>query len=57
MNTVSSNKLNLIKEDIVKSGKRRNSFIDEYNCGCSINPYFFTINKVCNRHFIMLNTN
>lgn len=44
--------LDAIKEDIAK-GKKLNDFGD-YECGCSLNPKFLTINKMCDKHSRMI---
>ena len=65
--SITMDSLNAIKADIYKQGKRGKSLRNlqsfpihfnhhggEYNCGCSINPRHFTINKLCPKHFKML---
>jgi hypothetical protein len=47
--------LDVIKEDILKGSKLNDH--GDYSCGCSLNPRFQTINKMCDRHSRMIGSN
>lgn len=44
--------LDTIKAEILK-GKKLNDYGD-YECGCSLNPRYALINKMCNKHQRMI---
>lgn len=48
-------KMNSIKTDI-KKGKKLNDFGD-YECGCALNPYYGTLNRLCTKHSRMVEKN
>jgi len=67
MRTIMMESITAVKTDIYMQGKRRikNIGLDsswarftdsngEYNCGCMINPRHFTICKLCDKHYKMM---